>query len=106
MSDKIRTIENTEITWPEQRFDGDDAEPCACCGRKVSTKKGWFWSALVAGGGGLVVHGEDAGRVEEMIGEPKTDENRYLMDVMGYYPIGSECVKKVPKEYRTKFVIE
>jgi hypothetical protein len=67
---------------------GDD-EFCQCCGRKVGAT---VWWVIVVNGGGELCKPEDAKHFSSDGG------------FMGCWPIGRECVKSVPLEYRTKDV--
>ena len=60
---------------------------CQCCGRAVSDNA---LGIVVADGGSSIVHPEDAATL--------VDNGGY----MGWYPIGSECAKKIPSEYLTR----
>ena len=59
---------------------------CAFCGRDTS-KQGKSQGVLVGCGGALIVHPEDY--------EQALDGGD-----MGWFPVGSECIKEVPKEFR------
>ena len=59
---------------------------CIFCGRDTS-KQGKSMGVIVGEGGGVVVHPED---------------NELAQDggFMGWFPVGSECIKEVPAEFR------
>lgn len=58
---------------------------CVFCGRDTS-KQGESNGVMVSGGGAFIVHPEDY---------PMNDGGD-----MGWFPIGSECIKSVPVEFR------
>lgn len=66
-----------------------DINYCQCCGRKVGADPWWV---VVVDGGAALCRPEDS--------------KHYYGDggFMGAWPIGRECVKRVPLEYRTKNV--
>lgn len=59
---------------------------CIICGRDTS-KNGHSSGVIVGEGGDLIVHPED---------NEKAMDNGY----MGWFPIGSECIKAIPLEFR------
>jgi hypothetical protein len=59
---------------------------CVFCGRDVS-KQGNSNGVMVGAGGSLVIHPDDY--------EIATDGG-----AMGWFPVGSECIKEVPAEFR------
>ena len=59
---------------------------CVFCGRDTS-KQGKSMGAYVGAGGGLIIHPSDYDKAHDG-GE------------MGWFPIGSECIKSVPTEFR------
>jgi hypothetical protein len=59
---------------------------CVFCGRDTS-KQGNSNGVMVGAGGGLIVHPEDY--------EIATDGG-----AMGWFPVGAECIKSVPTEFR------
>lgn len=59
---------------------------CVFCGRDTS-KQGNSEGVMVGGGGALIVHPEDYDKAHDG-GE------------MGWFPVGSECIKTVPAELR------
>jgi hypothetical protein len=59
---------------------------CVFCGRDTS-KQGKSSGVMVGGGGSLIVHPEDY--------EIAIDGGN-----MGWFPVGSECIKEVPAEFR------
>jgi hypothetical protein len=62
---------------------------CIICARDTS-KKGESWGVVIGDGGGVAVHSQDLVKAETCGG------------YMGWFPIGSECIKKVPVEFRIK----
>lgn len=67
-----------------EKFNNSGNEnPCTVCGRKTNLSIGVY----VGAGGGALVHPEDI---------KLANDGGY----MGFFPIGKECIKKVPKEFR------
>jgi hypothetical protein len=62
---------------------------CLICGRDTS-KQGNSKGVIVSGGGSTIVHPED--------NEKELHDGGY----MGWFPIGSECIKAIPVEFRQK----
>lgn len=62
---------------------------CIFCGRDTS-KQGNSNGVIVSDGGGAIVHPED--------NEKELHDGGY----MGWFPVGSECIKSVPAEFRQK----
>jgi hypothetical protein len=60
---------------------------CVFCGRDTS-KQGKSQGVLVGAGGALIVHPDDYETLANDGG------------AMGFFPVGSECIKEVPAEYR------
>jgi len=65
---------------------------CVFCGRDTS-KQGKSNGVMVGGGGGSIIHPEDY--------EKSIDGGS-----MGWFPVGSECIKEVPKEFRIANIYE
>lgn len=61
---------------------------CVFCGRDTS-KQGESQGVYVGAGGALVVHPDDYETLAIDGGD------------MGWFPVGSECIKEVPAEFRT-----
>jgi hypothetical protein len=59
---------------------------CIFCGRDTS-KQGNSLGVIVGEGGAVVVHPED-------------DELAQDAGHMGWFPVGSECIKEIPAEFR------
>lgn len=67
----------------------DTGNRCVLCGRKTAdTAK--TMGIVVIGGGGALVHVEDAA----------TEEANDPGGWMGWFPVGNECIKVVPAEFR------
>ena len=66
---------------------------CVFCGRDTS-KQGKSSGVMVGAGGGLIVHPDDY--------ESKAIDG----GDMGWFPVGSECIKEVPKEFRVANIYE
>lgn len=69
-----------------------DADACCCsvCGRDVPSQR---HGVVLVGGGAIACKPEHAAAFE------KYDGGAFL----GVYPVGSECIKKIPAEYRYEF---
>jgi len=65
---------------------------CIICGRDTS-KKGKSQGVIIGEGGGVIVHPEDDGLAQDG-------------GYMGWFPIGSECIKVIPVEFRLENVYE
>lgn len=65
--------------------------PCALCGKAVDPDKTSAWVHLVDGGINL-------GHVTGQDFEESAD--------LGWYPVGSDCAKKVPKDYKVSSRID
>jgi hypothetical protein len=63
-----------------------DGNECVFCGRNTS-KQGNASGVMVGAGGALIIHPEDYDLAIDG-GE------------MGWWPVGSECIKSVPAEFR------
>ena len=91
-SDGVRFIENNGIvTWPKEQ-EYDKGEPCCMCGK--TTKFATKYAVCIGGGARTIIHGEDTTLAEEV-------DNGF----MGYYAVGPECRKKLPKEYTKRFKV-
>ncbi len=66
-------------------------QPCTVCGRETSNKGNASGVVVVKGGGSLIAPSDVS---EAYI---KTDAG-----YMGWFPVGAECIKKVPAQYRAK----
>lgn len=65
---------------------------CVFCGRDTS-KQGKSNGVMVGAGGSLVIHPEDYSKVEDG-------------GAMGWFPVGTECIKSVPIEFRVANIYE
>ena len=65
---------------------------CVFCGRDTS-KQGKSVGVMVGGGGGTIIHPEDY--------EKSIDGGS-----MGWFPVGSECIKSVPIQFRIANIYE
>lgn len=59
--------------------------PCVCCGRDVKNPAGWVY---MVNGGNKMLHNEDS------YADCGSD--------LGLQPVGSTCIRLIPKEYRWK----
>lgn len=59
---------------------------CIVCGRDTSNR-GESMGVWISGGGGLIVHPDDYATYEHRGGD------------MGWFPVGSECIKRIPAEF-------
>jgi hypothetical protein len=64
-----------------------DGRECIFCGRNAS-RNGNSDGVYVSGGGGLIVHPDDYATYPHNGGD------------MGWFPVGAECIKRVPEEFR------
>jgi hypothetical protein len=62
---------------------------CVACGKKTS-KNGNSLGVFINGGGGYITHPED----------DRAEYAAFPEGYMGWFPIGRECIKAVPVEYR------
>ena len=96
MIQQVQNMNNQEITYrgidtsdidlnlfSEKFHESGNENPCTVCGRKTNLTIG----VHVGGGGSFIVHPEDI---------ELADDGGF----MGFFPIGKECIKKVPKEFR------
>lgn len=69
-----------------------DADACCCsvCGKDVPSQKN---GVCLVGGGAIACRPEDYAEFERVDGG----------SCLGVYPVGSECIKKIPAEYRYSF---
>jgi len=83
---------DTTLDLAEAGLWSHDADGCCCsvCGRNVPSQK---HGVVLVGGGAVACKPEDADLFE------KYDAVAYLC----VYPVGSECIKKIPAEYRYTF---
>ena len=77
-------LNNIDFNLFSEKFhNSGNKNPCTVCGRKTNLTIGVY----VGAGGGVLVHPEDI---------DKADDGGF----MGFYPIGNECIKKVPQDFR------
>lgn len=76
----------------KQRKNGHYFLSCVFCGRDTS-KQGKSQGVYVGAGGGVIVHPDDY--------EKSIDGGD-----MGWFPVGSECIKRVPAEFRVVNIYE
>jgi hypothetical protein len=88
-----RTVEPRTVaadmiwTHDEKHYYYGDINSCQCCGRKVGANP---IGIIVVNGGASLCHPEDHKALE--------NDGGY----MGWFPIGSECAKRIPAEYLTR----
>lgn len=70
----------------QNNYRGHSFLACVFCGRDTS-KQGNSQGVCVGDGGSLIVHPDDY-------------ENARDGGDMGWFPVGSECIKRVPAEFR------
>jgi hypothetical protein len=71
----------------EESRNGVSFLSCIHCGRDTS-KQGNSQGVCVSGGGGLIIHPDDYETFPHDGGD------------MGWFPVGSECIKQIPAEFR------
>lgn len=74
-------------TYDNPRKRVPNGHECVFCGRDTS-RKGECQGALVSGGGVILVHPDDYDTYPHQGGD------------MGWFPIGAECIKRIPAEFR------
>jgi len=72
--------------FSEKYHNSQAKQPCAVCGRETGITT-LSMGVIVAEGGSSLLHPDD--------------EDTDPAGFMGWWAIGSECIKKVPAEYRT-----
>lgn len=72
--------------WSDKYHDAGTFLACVACGRKVSSK-GESNGITIGGGGVEIIHPQDV----------TLDE--YDPGFLGWFPIGSECIKALPAEW-------
>jgi hypothetical protein len=87
---------NTELLFGEKyqirTENGSSFLQCVFCGRDTS-KQGASNGVMVGGGGSAIIHPEDY--------DKSLDGGS-----MGWFPVGSECIKSVPTEFRLTNIYE
>jgi hypothetical protein len=88
-------LDNAGILWGnryqrymENKQGNDDFLSCIICAKPTS-EKGESMGVLISEGGSAIVHPDDYTSYPHDGGQ------------MGWYPIGSSCIKNIPAEYRT-----
>ncbi len=92
--DQVRMIEASVIELWSEKYRAKEhleGERCTVCG-KVTSQQNKGLGVIVGEGGSSIIHPEDN---ELAI---KTAPASY----MGWWAVGSECIKKVPKEFQTR----
>jgi len=78
----------SERYWAKDHLEG---ERCSVCGKPTSQQNKGL-GVIVGDGGFLIIHPEDS--------ELEIASNG--AGYMGWWAVGSECIKKVPKEFQTR----
>jgi hypothetical protein len=84
-----RAFETDELfseKYQAKTANGSSFLQCVFCGRDTS-KQGKSNGVVVGQGGSLIVHPEDYEQAQDG-------------GFMGWFPVGSECIKQVPAEFR------
>lgn len=87
--EKYRAFESDNLfgsKYQEKTANGSHFLQCVFCGRDTS-KQGKSMGVIVGEGGSVIVHPED---------NDLAQDGGY----MGWFPVGSECIKSVPAEFR------
>jgi len=87
-----RDIELREVfpnAWSDRYHETGGFLACIACGKKTSNK-GQSQGVFISGGGGIIVHPDDY----EMYPHDGGD--------MGWFPVGRECIKTLPAEFRAE----
>jgi len=79
--------------YQEKTKNGSGFLQCVFCGRDTS-KQGKSMGVMVGAGGALIVHPQDYAT--------KANDG----GAMGWFPVGSECIKSVPAEFRLTNIYE
>lgn len=77
--------------WSKRYWARDAKRPvhftaCIACGRDTSNQ-GNSQGVYVSGGGGIIVHPDDYDTYDHRGGD------------MGWFPVGRECIKRIPAEF-------
>lgn len=91
---KVRTIDSSIIDLWSPKYQAKEhleGERCTVCG-KLTSQQNKGLGVIVGDGGSAIIHPED----NEL--EIATNGAGY----MGWWAVGSECIKKVPKEFQTR----
>lgn len=73
--------------WAREERGGVTLFACIHCGRNTGTQRN-TQGVCVSGGGGTIVHPDDY------------DDYPHLGGEMGWFPVGRECIKRIPAEFR------
>jgi hypothetical protein len=84
-------LDDTNILWGDkyqkrEMMYGVGYDACICCGKDTDSSKG----VVVGDGGYVVIHSED------VLLEEQGDPAGY----MGWFPVGSDCIRKIPADFR------
>lgn len=83
----IRVYREASASFFGEKYHEKGGEGCIVCGRKTGkVTQGVF----IGGGGSFIVHPDDQEIAWEQDGS----------GWMGWFPVGAECIKIVPKEFR------
>ena len=91
---EVRKIDASVIDLWSEKYRAKEhliGERCTVCG-KVTSQQNKGLGVIVSDGGGSIIHPED--NEKEIKG--------YAAGYMGWWAVGSECIKKVPKEFQTR----
>lgn len=94
--EEVRAFDTDLLFGPKYQIKSDQNKigflSCVFCGRDTS-KQGKSNGVMVGGGGGTIIHPEDY--------EKSIDGGS-----MGWFPVGSECIKSVPIQFRIANIYE
>ena len=79
--------------YQQRTENGSHFLQCVFCGRDTS-KQGKSSGVMVGCGGDLIVHPDDYETLAQDGG------------AMGWFPVGSECIKEVPAEFRVQNIYD
>jgi len=94
VSAPFRSIPLPDVERVDER-PSKSGEWCNICGRPVNPKRAY--DVHVIGGGVRILHPDDEAAFEEHA----TPDDR--AGDMYHFPVGSECVKRIPAEYRRRW---
>ena len=83
----VRLYDVLPKAWGERYQAKGDFLACIGCGKPTSSK-GQSQGVCISGGGDLIIHPDDYDTYDHRGGD------------MGWFPVGRECIKKVPAEFR------
>ncbi len=90
----IRTLRLDDVlpgAFGDRYHDSGTFLACIACGKRTSDK-GQSLGVWVSGGAATIVHPDDS----------LADATHNYTEHMGWFPVGRECIKKVPAEYRAE----